>query len=40
MHKWDDAIAAAKEAIRLKPDFLLARNNLEWSIAQKKLGVR
>jgi tetratricopeptide (TPR) repeat protein len=40
MHKWDEAIAAAKEAIRLKPDFQLAKNNLDWSISQKKLGVR
>lgn len=40
MHKWDEAIAAAKEAIRLKPDFQLAKNNLKWSISQKKLGVR
>jgi tetratricopeptide (TPR) repeat protein len=40
MHKWDEAIAAAKEAIRLNPDFQLAKNNLNWSISQKKLGVR
>jgi hypothetical protein len=40
MHKWDEAIAAAKQAIQLKPDFQLAKNNLEWSISQKKLGVR
>jgi tetratricopeptide (TPR) repeat protein len=40
MRRWDDAIAAAQKAIALKPDFQLARNNLAWSVAQKKLGVR
>jgi tetratricopeptide (TPR) repeat protein len=29
---YDAAIAAAQEAIRLKPDFQLARNNLAWAI--------
>ncbi|QMV19929.1 tetratricopeptide repeat protein [Granulicella sp. 5B5] len=37
MHRWDDAIAAAKKAIALKPDFQLAKNNLAWSESQKKL---
>jgi tetratricopeptide (TPR) repeat protein len=27
---WDEAIAAAEEAVRLKSDFQLARNNLAW----------
>ena len=30
--------AAAEEALRLQPDFLLARGNLEWSI--RELGKR
>jgi tetratricopeptide (TPR) repeat protein len=29
---YDAAIVAAQEAIRLKPDFQLARNNLAWAI--------
>jgi tetratricopeptide (TPR) repeat protein len=29
--KWDDAIVNAEEAIRLKPDFQLAKNNLTWA---------
>ena len=33
---WDEAIAAAQQALRLKPDFALARNNLAWSLNQKK----
>ena len=35
---WDEAITAAKEAIRLKPDFQLAKNNLAWSESQKKIN--
>ena len=33
--KWDQAIAAAEAALRLKPDFQLARNNLAWAQSQK-----
>jgi tetratricopeptide (TPR) repeat protein len=33
--EWDQAIAAAQQAIRLRPDFQLARNNLAWSQQQK-----
>jgi tetratricopeptide (TPR) repeat protein len=40
LHRWDAAIAAAQRAVALRPDFQLAKNNLAWSIAQKKLGVR
>jgi len=40
MHRWDPAIAAAKKAVALRPDFQLAKNNLAWSISQKKLGVK
>ena len=40
MHHWDEAILAAQKAIALKPDFQLAKNNLAWSLSQKRLGVR
>jgi hypothetical protein len=41
MGHWDDAIRAAREAIRLKPDFQLAKNNLAWAESEKrKLGNR
>ena len=33
---WDSAIADAREAIRLKPDFQLAKNNLAWASQQKQ----
>ena len=33
MHDWQNAIAACGEALRLKPDFQLARNNLVWAQA-------
>jgi len=35
--RWDEAIQAAREAVRLKPDFQLAKNNLAWSESQKAL---
>jgi hypothetical protein len=38
MGRWDEAIEAAREALRLKPDFQLARNNLAWSESQKVLA--
>jgi tetratricopeptide (TPR) repeat protein len=38
--EWDEAIAAAQEAIRLRPDFQLARNNLAWSLRQRALDKR
>jgi len=34
--RYDDDIKYALEALRLKPDFQLASNNLVWAIAQKK----
>lgn len=36
MSHWDEGIKAAEEAIRLKPDFQLARNNLEWAQQEKQ----
>ena len=35
MQQWDEAIQAGLQAVNLKPDFQLARNNLMWSLAQK-----
>jgi hypothetical protein len=40
MGDWDKAIAAAQQALRIRPDFVLARNNLAYSQAQKKLNSR
>ena len=40
LHRWDDAIEATQKAISLRPDFQLARNNLAWALAQKKLSRR
>jgi len=37
---WDPAIQASQQALRLKPDFQLARNNLAWAMSQKQLGGR
>jgi hypothetical protein len=36
MSQWDEGIAAAQEAIRLKPDFPLAKNNLAWGEREKQ----
>jgi len=35
MHKWDEGIHAEQEAVRLDPDFQLAKNNLAWAQQQK-----
>ena len=40
LHLWDAAIRADSEALRLKPDFPLARNNLAWAMEQKRRGAR
>ena len=37
LRKWDEAIAEARKALQLKPDFPLARNNLAWALEQKRL---
>lgn len=34
--QWDNAIAELQTALRLRPDFDLARNNLRWSVEQKR----
>jgi Flp pilus assembly protein TadD len=36
LEKWDEAIKAASEAIRLKPDYPLARKNLDWAVTHKQ----
>jgi tetratricopeptide (TPR) repeat protein len=36
MSRWDEGIKAAEEALRLKPDYPLARNNLAWARAQQE----
>lgn len=35
LRKWDDAIKACEQAIRIKPDFELAKNNLNWAKGKK-----
>ncbi|MEO6924191.1 MAG: tetratricopeptide repeat protein, partial [Bryocella sp.] len=35
MGKWDAAIVAADNAIRLKPDFQLAKNNRAWALSEQ-----
>jgi tetratricopeptide (TPR) repeat protein len=35
LHRYDDAIAACNAALRLQPDFQLARNNLAWVQAER-----
>jgi hypothetical protein len=37
---WDAAIAAVEEALRLQPDFQLARNNLVWFTERKRSGTQ
>ena len=37
LEKWDEAIQAAQQALQLQPGFPPARNNLEWSLHQKRL---
>lgn len=34
--QWDNAITELQIALRLRPDFELARNNLRWSVRQKR----
>ena len=38
--EWDKGIAAEQQAIRLKPDFQLAKNNLAWGQDQKRKGAK
>ena len=35
LRQWTQAVAACREAMRLKPDFQLARNNLEWALHEE-----
>jgi hypothetical protein len=36
LEQWDETIKAASEAIRLKPDYPLARKNLDWAVSHKR----
>jgi tetratricopeptide (TPR) repeat protein len=36
MGRWDEGIRAANEALRLNPNYVLARNNLQWALQQKQ----
>ena len=38
MGQWDEAIQNEQEALRLKPDYQLARNNLNWYTQEKAGG--
>ena len=35
MQRWDEGIQAAREALRLKPDYEAAKSNLDWALAHK-----
>lgn len=35
LHRWDEAIQAGHEALRIRPDYVLAQNNLRWAESQK-----
>jgi tetratricopeptide (TPR) repeat protein len=40
LRRYEEAVAACNAALRLRPDFQLARNNLEWVQAERsKAGV-
>jgi 4-amino-4-deoxy-L-arabinose transferase-like glycosyltransferase len=36
LHQWQAAIAACEQALKLQPDFQLARNNLDWARSKAK----
>ena len=38
LHRWDDAVDAARQAVRLRPDWDLAQKNLERAMAGKQAG--
>ena len=38
MSDWENAIAAGEEALRLRPDYQLAKNNLAWARSHKATG--
>jgi tetratricopeptide (TPR) repeat protein len=37
MGRWDDAIRSANQALKLRPDFQLAKNNLAWASKEQAL---
>jgi Tfp pilus assembly protein PilF len=36
LEQWDNAIMAGNKALKIKPDFTLARNNVNFALSQKK----
>jgi tetratricopeptide (TPR) repeat protein len=40
LHRWNDGIWSAMQAIRIQPDHKMARHNLAWAVAQKQRGVQ
>ena len=36
MQKWDEGTQAAREALRIKPDYEAAKSNLEWALGHKR----
>jgi hypothetical protein len=35
MKKWDEGMRACEQALKLKPDYELAKNNLAWAKSEK-----
>jgi len=36
MHRWDEGIQAAQQALVIKPDYVAAKKNLEWALKQRR----
>jgi len=36
MERWEEGIQAAIQAMRIRPDFELARGNLMWALSQRE----
>jgi tetratricopeptide (TPR) repeat protein len=35
MHRWDEGIQAAQQALVIKPDYSAAKKNLEWALKHR-----
>src|SRR5205807_3604794 len=35
MHRWDEGIQAARQALIIKPDYTAAKKNLEWALKHR-----